>query len=344
MIFRPILARLSKDLAIDLGTANTLIYVAGKGIVLDEPSVVAIRKNGEKDTRLAAVGNEAKAMLGRTPGNISVFRPLKDGVIADFEAAGAMLRHFIRKALDRRGLVRSRVLVSVASGITPVERRAVREAVEAAGAREVFLIARPVAAAIGAGLPITKPTGSMVVDIGGGTTEVAVLSLGGIVYSRFVRVAGDKMDVAIAQYVKRRHNLLIGDQTAEFIKTSIGNAIANGHAPEFLPIKGLDLASGLPKTIEIGSQEISVCINEQLVRITETVKVALENTPPELCGDIVERGIVLSGGGALLKGIDKLISVETGLQVTTAEDPLTTVVRGCGMAFESVELFQQVVI
>ena len=344
MIFRPILAHFSKDLAIDLGTANTLIYVAGKGIVLDEPSVVAIRKNGEKDNKFVAVGNEAKAMLGRTPENIRVFRPLKDGVIADFEAAGGMLRHFIKKALNRRGLVRSRVLVSVASGITPVERRAVREAAEAAGAREVFLIQRPVAAAIGAGLPVTKPTGSMVVDIGGGTTEVAVLSLAGIVYSRFIRLAGDKIDAAIAQYVRRRHNLLVGDQTAEFIKTSIGNAIANGEAPEVLRTKGLDLASGLPTTIEVDSQEISACIKEQLVSIIETVKIALENTPPELSGDIVDRGLVLTGGGALLKNIDKLLSGETALPVTIAEDPLTTVVRGCGMAFESAELFQQVVV
>jgi rod shape-determining protein MreB len=344
MIFPSILNHFSKDLAIDLGTANTLIYLAGKGIVLDEPSVVALRKNGEKDNKLVAVGNEAKAMLGRTPENIWVFRPLKDGVIADFEAAGAMLRHFIRKALNRRGLVRSRVLVSVASGITPVERRAVREAVEAAGAREVFLIQRPVAAAIGAGLPINKPTGSMVVDIGGGTTEVAVLSLAGIVYSRFIRVAGDKIDAAIAQYVKRRYNLLVGDQTAEFIKTSIGNVMANGAAPEVLSAKGLELALGLPKTIEIDSQEISACINEQLVSIIETVKIVLENTPPELSGDIVDRGLVLTGGGALLKNIDKLLSGETGLPVVTAEDPLTTVVRGCGMAFESAELFQQVVV
>ena len=344
MIFRPILGHLSKDLAIDLGTANTLVYVTGKGIVLDEPSVVAIRKNGEKDNKLVAVGNEAKAMLGRTPGNIRVFRPLQDGVIADFEAAGAMLRHFIRKALNRRGLVRSRVLVSVASGITPVERRAVREAVEAAGAREVFLFQRPVAAALGAGLPITKPTGSMVVDIGGGTTEVAVLSLAGIVYSRFIRVAGDKMDAAIAQYVKRRHNLLIGEQTAEFIKTSIGNAIANGQAREVMPTKGLDLASGLPKTIEIDSQEISACINEQLVSIVETVKTALENTPPELSGDIIDRGLVLTGGGALLKNIDRLLSIETALPVIIAEEPLTTVVRGCGIAFESADLFRQVVV
>jgi len=344
MIFRPILGHFSKDLAIDLGTANTLIYVAGKGIVLDEPSVVAIRKNGEKDNKLVAVGNKAKAMLGRTPENIRVFRPLRDGVIADFEAAGAMLRHFIRKALNRRGLVRSRVLVSVASGITPVERRAVREAAEAAGAREVFLIQRPIAAAIGAGLPIIKPTGSMVVDIGGGTTEVAVLSLAGIVYSRFIRLAGDKMDAAIAQYVKRRHNLLVGDQTAEFIKTSIGNAIANGETSEVLPTKGLDLASGLPKTIEIDSHEISGCIKEQLVSIIETVRIVLEHTPPELSGDIVERGLVLTGGGALLKNIDKLLRGETALPVTIAEDPLTTVVRGCGMAFESAGLFQQVVV
>jgi rod shape-determining protein MreB len=344
MIFRPILDHFSKDLAIDLGTANTLIYAVGKGIVLDEASVVAIRKNGEKDNKLVAVGNEAKAMLGRTPENIRVFRPLRDGVIADFDATGGMLRHFIRKALNRRGLVRSRVLISVASGITSVETRAVREAAEAAGAREVFLIRRPVAAAIGAGLPVTKAIGSMVVDIGGGTTEVAVLSLAGIVYSRFIRVAGDKMDAAIAQYVRRRHNLLVGDQTAEFIKTSIASAIANGEAPEVLPTKGLDLASSLPKTIEIDSQEISACIKEQLVSIIETVKMTLENTPPELSGDIVERGIVLTGGGALLKGIDKLISLETALPVAIAEDPLTTVVRGCGMAFESADLFRQVMI
>ena len=344
MVFRPILDHFSKDLAIDLGTANTLIYVAGKGIVLDEPSVVAVRNNGEKGNKVIAAGSEAKMMLGRTPENIRVFRPLRDGVIADFEAAEAMLRHFIRKALDRPGFIRSRVLVSVASGITPVERRAVRQSAEASGAREVFLIPRPVAAAIGAGLPVTKPTGSMVLDIGGGTTEVAVLSLAGIVYSRFVRVAGDKMDAAIAQYVRRKYNLLVGEQTAELIKTTVGNAYEGGDSGEILPVKGLDLALGLPKTIEINSNEIRQCINEQLISIIDTVKIALENTPPELSGDIVERGIMLTGGGALLKNIDRLLSSETTLPVTIAKDPLTTVVRGCGMAFESAELFRQVVV
>jgi rod shape-determining protein MreB len=344
MVFRRIFDHFSTDLAIDLGTANTLIYVVGKGIVLDEPSVVAVRSNGEKGNKVIAAGSEAKMMLGRTPENIRVFRPLRDGVIADFEAAEAMLRQFIRKALNHPGFIRSRVLISVASGITPVERRAVHQSAEAAGAREVFLIPRPVAAAIGAGLPVTKPTGSMVLDIGGGTTEVAVISLAGIVYSRFVRVAGDKMDVAIAQYVRRQYNLLVGEQTAELIKTTVGDAYEDGDSGEILPVKGLDLAKGLPKIIEINSNEIRQCINEQLISIIDTVKIALENTPPELSGDIVERGIVLTGGGALLKNIDRRLSTETALPVTIAEEPLTTVVRGCGMAFESPDLFRQVVV
>jgi rod shape-determining protein MreB len=344
MVFRRIFDHFTTDLAIDLGTANTLIYVVGRGIVLDEPSVVAVRNSGEEGNKFIAAGSEAKMMLGRTPANIRVFRPLRDGVIADFEAAEAMLRQFIRKAHTRPGFVRSRVLVSVASGITPVERRAVRQSAEAAGAREVFLIPRPVAAAIGAGLPVTKPTGSMVLDIGGGTTEVAVISLAGIVYSRFVRMAGDKMDAAITQYVRRKYNLLIGEQTAEFIKTTVGNAYEGEDSGEVLPVKGLALAKGLPKIVEINSSEIRRCINEQLISIVDTVKTALENTPPELSGDIVERGIVLTGGGALLKNIDRLLSIETGLPVTIAEEPLTSVVRGCGMAFESADLFQQVVV
>jgi len=343
MILDPILGWFSNDLAIDLGTANTLVYVKGKGIVLSEPSVVAVRADGRGPNRVLAVGKEAKMMLGRTPGNIVAIRPMKDGVIADFEITEAMLRHFIRKVHNRRTLIRPRIIVSVPSGITQVEKRAVRESAESAGAREVYLIEEPMAAAIGAGLPITEPTSNMVVDIGGGTTEVAVISLAGIVYSKSVRVAGDKMDEAILQHIKRKYNLLIGERTAELIKTTIGNAYP-GEAVERMQIKGRDLVSGIPKIIEIDSDEVRESIREQIDTIVETVKIALEQTPPELAADIVDRGIVLTGGGALLRGLDKLLREETGLPITITEDPLSTVVLGSGKALDNIDILREVMI
>jgi len=342
-LFNRILGWFSNDLAIDLGTANTLVYVKGKGIVLTEPSVVAVRKDDHGAKRVLAVGKDAKMMLGKTPGNIVAIRPMKEGVIADFEVAEAMLRYFIRKVHNRRSLVRPRILVAVPSGITQVEKRAVRESAESAGAREVYLIEEPMAAAIGAGLPITEPVCNMVVDIGGGTTEVAVISLAGIVYSKSVRVAGDKMDVAILQHIKRRYNLLIGEPTAELIKTTIGNAYPTGQVETML-IKGRDLVSGIPKTIEIDSDEIRESIQEQIDAIVETVKIALEQTPPELASDIVDRGIVLTGGGALLKNLDHLLRLETGLPITLTEDPLSTVVLGSGKALDEIDILKEVLV
>ncbi|NIQ92172.1 MAG: rod shape-determining protein [Deltaproteobacteria bacterium] len=333
----------SSDLAIDLGTANTLVYVKGKGIVLSEPSVVAVRKDGRGTNKVLAVGKEAKMMLGRTPGNIVAIRPMKDGVIADFEITETMLRHFIRKVHNRRSLIRPRIIVCVPSGITQVEKRAVRESAESAGAREVFLIEEPMAAAIGAGLPITEPTSNMVLDIGGGTTEVAVISLAGIVYSKSVRVGGDKMDEAILQQIKRKYNLLIGERTAELIKTTIGNAFA-GEQAEKMQIKGRDLVSGIPKIIEIDSDEVRESITEQIETILETVKIALEQTPPELAADIVDRGIVLTGGGALLQNLDMLLREETGLPITITEDPLSTVVLGSGKALDSLDILREIMI
>jgi rod shape-determining protein MreB len=343
VILDPILGWFSDDLAIDLGTANTLVYVKGKGIVLSEPSVVAVRKNGRGGSKVLAVGKEAKMMLGRTPGNIVAIRPLKDGVIADFEITETMLRHFIRKVHNRRSLIRPRIIVCVPSGITQVEKRAVRESAESAGAREVFLIEEPMAAAIGAGLPITEPTSNMVLDIGGGTTEVAVISLAGIVYSKSVRVGGDKMDEAILQHIKRKYNLLIGERTAELIKTTIGNAFQAEKADR-MQIKGRDLVSGIPKIIEIDSDEVRESITEQIETIIETVKIALEQTPPELAADIVDRGIVLTGGGALTKDFDKLLREETGLPITITEDPLSTVVLGSGKALDNLDVLREIMI
>ena len=343
MILDPILGWFSNDLAIDLGTANTLVYVKGKGIVLSEPSVVAVRKDGRGTNKVLAVGKEAKMMLGRTPGNIVAIRPMKEGVIADFEITETMLRHFIRKVHNRRSLIRPRIIVCVPSGITQVEKRAVRESAESAGAREVFLIEEPMAAAIGAGLPITEPTSNMVLDIGGGTTEVAVISLAGIVYSKSVRVGGDKMDEAILQQIKRKYNLLIGERTAELIKTTIGNAYAVGQV-EKMQIKGRDLVSGIPKILEIDSDEVRECITEQIDTILETVKIALEQTPPELAADIVDRGIVLTGGGALLQNLDMLLREETGLPITITEDPLSTVVLGSGKALDSLDILREIMI
>ena len=342
MILNPILAWFSNDLAIDLGTANTLVYMKGNGIVLDEPSVVAIRRNGRGSNKILAVGQEAKMMLGRTPGNIEAVRPMKEGVIADFEVAQAMLRYFIKKANNRRILVRPRVITCVPSGITQVEKRAVRESAESAGAREVLLIEEPMAAAIGAGLPITEPTSNMVVDIGGGTTEVAVISLAGIVYSKSVRVGGDKMDEAILQYIKNKYNLLIGERSAEQIKITVGNAY-RGDRVETMEIKGRDLTTGIPKIITIDSDEVRQAISEQVKSIVETVKSALEQTPPELAADIVDNGIVLTGGGALLKDLDVLLREETGLPITVTEDPLTTVVLGSGRALDEIDTLREVV-
>jgi len=344
MFLDPILGWFSNDLAIDLGTANTLVYVKGKGIVLSEPSVVAVRKNArDRDrNRVLAVGREAKMMLGRTPGNIVAIRPMKDGVIADFEITEAMLRHFIRKVHNRRSLIRPRIIVCVPSGITPVEKRAVRESAESAGAREVYLIEECMAAAIGAGLPITEPICNMVVDIGGGTTEVAVISLAGMVYSKSVRVGGDKMDEAILQYVKRTYNLLIGERTSEIIKTTIGNAYPGER--ETMDVKGRDLVSGIPKIINIDSDEVRQSIQEQIDTIVATVKTALEQTPPELAADIVDRGIYLTGGGALLKNLDILLHQETGLPIKLTEDPLATVVLGSGRALDNLNILKEVML
>jgi len=342
--FDKLLGVFSSDLAIDLGTANTLVYVKGKGIVLSEPSVVAIRTDARTKNRVLAVGLEAKNMVGRTPGNIVAIRPLRDGVIADFDITEAMLRHFIHKVHNRHTFVRPRIIIAVPSGITQVEKRAVRESAESAGAREVFLLEEPMAAAIGAGLPISEPTCNMVVDIGGGTTEVAVISLAGIVYSRSLRVAGDKMDTAIIQYIKRKYNLLIGERTSEIIKTTIGNAYPDPDDISTIEVKGRDLVSGIPKILAIDSEEVRVSISEQIDAIVETVKIALEQTPPELAADIVDSGIVLTGGGALLKNLDKLLREESGLPIRITEDPLSTVALGSGMALDNLEILKQVII
>ena len=344
MFLDPILGWFSNDLAIDLGTANTLVYVKGKGIVLSEPSVVAVRKNDrDHRTRVLAVGRDAKMMLGRTPGNIIAIRPMKDGVIADFEITEAMLRHFIRKVHNRRSLIRPRIIIAVPSGITPVEKRAVRESAESAGAREVYLIEEPMAAAIGAGLPITEPICNMVVDIGGGTSEVAVISLAGIVYAKSVRMGGDKMDEAILAYIKRTYNLLIGERTSEIIKTTIGNAYP-GSEMESMDVKGRDLVTGIPKIINVNSDEIRRAIQEQIDTIVAAVKGALEQTPPELAADIVDRGIYLTGGGALLKNLDILLHQETGLPIKIADDPLSTVVMGCGKALDNLNILKEVMV
>ena len=333
----------STDLAIDLGTANTLVYVKGKGIVANEPSMVAVYRDNRGNQRILAVGEEAKEMLGRTPGNITPIRPLREGVIADFEAAEQMIRYFIIKAHNRKALVRPRVVVCVPSGITPVERRAVKESAESAGAREVYLVEEPMAAALGAGLPIMEPSGSMIVDIGGGTTEVAVISLAGIVVSHSIRVGGDKMDEAIAQYVRRKYNLFIGERTAEKIKLSLGNAYPDDEE-KTMEIKGRDLLSGIPKTYEISSSEVREALSDPLQQIVDVIKTTLEKTPPELASDIVDKGIILTGGGALLKNIDVLIRNAVNLPIVIVDDPLTTVVMGSGKLLDDMRLLREVAI
>jgi rod shape-determining protein MreB len=372
-----ILGWFSNDLAVDLGTANTLVFVKGKGIICDEPSVVVIRRDNKK---LIAVGAEAKKMLGKTPADIIAIKPLKDGVIADFDATEEMLKYFIKRVHNRRSFVSPRVIIGVPSGITQVEQRAVKDAAQASGAREVYLVGEPMAAAIGVGLPVGEPSGNMIVDIGGGTTDIAVISLDGVVYSKAVRVGGDKMDETLIAYIKRRYNLMIGDRTAEQIKIEIGSAytkdneiVLGGHygpagdgdVIEFTPglhektdihqavkktdqltmeIKGRDLISGIPKTLTITEEEIREALIEPVNIILDVIKVILENTPPELAADIVDRGIVLAGGGALLRGLDVLIRDRTGLPVTVADDPLTAVVRGVGSMLDDLDLLRRVAI
>ncbi|MBG0773737.1 MAG: rod shape-determining protein [Desulfovibrio alaskensis] len=337
------LGMFSNDLAIDLGTANTCVYVKGQGIVLREPSVVAVKKDNRGGNVVLAVGHDAKRMLGRTPGNIQAIRPMKDGVIADFEITEAMLRHFISKVHNSRRLVRPRIIICVPTGITQVEKRAVKESAQSAGAREVYLIEEPMAAAIGANLPIQEPTSNMVVDIGGGTTEVAVISLSGVVYSRSVRVGGDKMDEAIMTHVKRKYNMLIGESTSEEIKIKTGSAYPMDPEQQ-LEVKGRDLVTGIPQNITITSEEVRKAISEQVDSIVQAVRVALEQTPPELAADIVDRGIVLTGGGALLKGLDQLLREETSLPITVVDDPLSTVVVGTGKALDNLDILKEVAI
>jgi len=338
MVFNAIWGLFSNDLSIDLGTANTLVYQKGKGIVMDEPSVVAVHKD---TNRVLAVGKEAKNMLGRTPGSIVAIRPMRDGVIANFEITEAMLRYFIQKVHNRKTLVRPRIVISVPSGITQVEKRAVRDSAQSAGAREVYLVEEPMAAAIGAGMPIQEPSGNMIVDIGGGTTEVAVISLSGIVFAKSIRIAGDEMDEAIVNYVKRKYNLLIGERTAEQIKIEIGSAFPL-ETRQSIDVKGRDLVAGIPRTQSISDSEIREAMLEPVNAIIDTIKIALERTPPELAADIVDKGIVLAGGGALLRGLDALIREETGLPITIAEDPLTCVVHGTGRVLDELDLLRQI--
>jgi rod shape-determining protein MreB and related proteins len=336
-MFNGLLGLFSNDIGIDLGTANTLVYVKDQGIVLREPSVVAVRSG---TSQVLAVGDEAKRMLGRTPGNIVAVRPLKDGVIADFEMTESMLRHFITKVNNRKW-VRPRVVIAVPSGITEVEKRAVKESAAHAGAREVYLIEEPMAAAIGVGLPVQDAAGNMIVDIGGGTTEVALISLSGIVFSRSVRVAGDELDDAIAGYMKRAYNLMIGERTAEEIKIKIGSAYPMDKETS-MEVKGRDLVAGLPKTLAITSQEVREALLEPIATIVESVRVTLERCPPELSADLVDRGLVLAGGGALLRGLDRLLQEETGLPVHIAEDPLSAVAEGTGRALSELKFLRQV--
>ncbi|MHB8928150.1 MAG: rod shape-determining protein [Bacillota bacterium] len=330
----------SRDMGIDLGTANTLVYVRGKGVVIQEPSVVALNSETKQ---VLSVGDEAKKMIGRTPGNIVAIRPMKDGVIADFDVTQTMLRYFINKAQQGRMLVRPRVVIAVPSGVTEVEARAVMDATLQAGAREAHLIEEPMAAAIGAGLPVHEPTGNMIVDIGGGTTEVALISLGGIVTSRSIRVAGDEMDEAIVNYVKRNYNLLIGERTAEEVKMKVGSAYP-AHQKDEAEVRGRDLVTGLPRTLKISSDEVQKALQEPIDSIVEAIKVTLERTPPELASDIMDRGIFMTGGGSLLKGFDNLVSKETGMPVHVSDEPLLGVVRGAGKVLEEIETLRRILI
>lgn len=343
-MFSRLLGLMSADMAIDLGTANTLVYVKGRGIVLNEPSVVAIADiRGKK--QLLAVGEEAKQMVGRTPGNIAAIRPMRDGVIADFDVAEEMIKHFIRKVHNRRAFASPQIIVCVPSGSTAVERRAIQESAESAGARRVFLIEEPMAAAIGAGLPVTEPSGSMIVDIGGGTTEVAVISLGGIVYARSVRVGGDKMDEAIISYIRRAYNLLIGESSAERIKINLGAALPLDDPDDsgpWLDVKGRDLINGVPREVQVSQAQIAESLMEPISQIVDAVKTALENTPPELAADIVDKGIVLTGGGALLYRMADVLRLATGLPVTVAEDALSCVALGTGRALEEMKRLRNV--
>ncbi len=343
-IFSRLLGAFSNDLAIDLGTANTCVYVKGKGVVINEPSVVAVKRDNKGTNKVLSVGNEAKRMLGRTPGNIVAVRPMKDGVIADFEITESMLRYFISQVHNSRRLVRPRIIICVPTGITQVEKRAVKESAQSAGAREVYLIEEPMAAAIGANLPITEPTSNMVVDIGGGTTEVAVISLAGIVYCKSVRVGGDKMDESIMHHIKRKYNLLIGLGNAEKIKQNIGSAYPGEYDKDKLEVKGRDLVSGIPQHLEVNSEEIRTAIKEEVDSIVHAVRMALEQTPPELAADIVDRGIVLTGGGSLLKGLDQLLREETQLPITLVDDPLSTVVIGSGKVLDNLDILKEVAI
>ncbi len=338
MLIKKLSSFFSKDLAIDLGTANTLVALRGRGVVIREPSVVSLIKGTD---RVLAVGDEAKRMLGRVPGNIEVIRPMRGGVIADFECTMAMLRYFITKVHRRKRLVRPRIIIGVPSGITQVEKRAVRESGELVGARAVYLIEEPMASAMGAGLPITEPTGNMILDIGGGTTEVAVISLAGVVYSRSVRVAGDAMDEAIVSYVKRKYNLLIGERTGESIKIALGTALPVS-PPKTMPVRGRDMLTGLPKTVHMSSLEVYDALAESIQAIVNTVQAALERTPPELVADIIDQGIVMAGGGALLPGLDALLREATGLPVTVAEEPLLAVVHGVSQALEDMDLLEKI--
>jgi rod shape-determining protein MreB len=340
MIFDALLAVLSRDMGVDLGTANTLVYVRRQGIVLREPSVVAKRLD---DGHVLAVGEEAKRMIGRTPGTIVATRPLRDGVIADFDTTASMLTYFIRRAADGRMWIRPRVVVGIPSGCTEVEKRAVIDATLQAGARDAYLIEEPMAAAIGAGLPVSEPIGSMVVDIGGGTTEVAVIALGGIVTSRSIRIAGDELDEAIIQYARRAYNLLIGERSAEEIKIAIGSAFP-GREETAVDVRGRDLVSGLPRTVRMTSAEIREAVAEPVQAIVDAVKQTLERTPPELAADIVDRGIILVGGGALLRGMDRLLAEETGMPVSLTDDPLAAVVNGTGRVLDEIEALRKVLV
>jgi len=338
LLIKKLSGLLSKDLAIDLGTANTLVALRGRGVVIREPSVVSLVKGSD---RVLAVGDDAKRMLGRAPGTVEVIRPLRSGVIADFECTMAMLRYFITKVHRRQRLVRPRIIIGVPSGITQVEKRAVRESGELVGARAVYLVEEPMAAAIGAGLPITEPIGNMILDIGGGTTEVAVISLAGVVYSRSVRIAGDAMDEAIVAYVKRKYSLLIGERTGEMIKIMLGTALPES-TPRTMPVRGRDMLTGLPKTVQISSLEVYDAMAELIQTIVNTVQAALERTPPELVADIIDQGIVMAGGGALLPGLDMLLREETGLPVTVAEEPLLSVVQGVSQALDDIDLLEKI--